>query len=274
MEDNEILEEEEELELPYLLFSVKDRMFAVSTGQVQEMLAVPETTFFPDAPEYIRGVINIRGNVHKLVDLRLRLGMNSHYQEIQDLTESLDQRKQEHQHWLEELETCIREDRDFELELDPHKCKFGRWYDSYKSGDSMVQVELKRFDKPHKAIHATAGEVMELARQGRKDEALDIIKTRKEGELAQMIGLFEGMKEVLRDTQREIAIIVELENNSYALAVDRVEAVENIDLHGESEEGDVLDGFGGQFHGEIAKRKGSDELVLLVDPEWIGGEAV
>ncbi len=274
MEDDELLEDDEELELPYLLFSVKGRLFAVSTGQIQEMLVVPETTFIPDAPEYVRGVINIRGKVHQLVDLRLRLGMSSHYQEMKDLTDNLDKRKQEHEHWLEELESSVREERKFELELDPHKCKFGRWYDSFQSDDSMVQMELKKFDKPHKAIHSTAAEVLDLTGRGQKDEALHIIRARKEGELALMMELFENMKEILRDTQREIAIIVELANNSFALAVDRVEAVENIDLNAEKDVAGLLEGFGGHFHGEIARRKGSEELVLLVDPEWVGGEAV
>lgn len=275
MSENEILvDEEDEDELPYLIFSVKSRFFAISTGQVREMLAVPETTHIPDAPDYVRGVINIRGNVYKLVDLRLRLGMQSHQQEMDELSENLDQRKAEHENWIHELETSVREDREFELEIDPHKCKFGRWYDSYDTSDSTVRMELKKFDKPHKAIHSTAGDVIELVQQGKKDEALEIIESRKNGELAIMIELFGSIKQLLLDTHREIAVIVELEKDSFALAVDKVEAVENIDFRKDAETAGMLEGFGGEFHGEIAQRKGSEQLLLLVEPAWIGGEAI
>ncbi len=274
MEEDDVLVEDEDLELPYLLFSVEGRFFAISTGQVQEMLEVPETTSIPDAPDYVRGVINIRGNVYKLVDLRLRLGMKSQQQEIEELIENLNQRQQEHEYWIEELENCVKEDRDFTLALDPHECKFGKWYDSYDTNNTTVRMELKKFDKPHKAIHGTGREVIALAGEGKKDEALEVIDARRNGELALMIDLFEGMKELLRETYREIAIIVELEQDAFALAVDRVEAVENIDLRGEGESSGMLEGFGGEFHGEIAKRKGSDQLLLLVEPEWIGGDVV
>ena len=73
-------------ELPFLLFSVKNRLFGLSTQFVQEMLAVPAITHIPDVPEWVRGVINIRGNVYKLIDMRMRMGITSREQEITELT--------------------------------------------------------------------------------------------------------------------------------------------------------------------------------------------
>lgn len=258
--------------LPYLIFSVKERLFALSAGFIQEMLAVPEITHLPDAPPWVRGVINIRGKVYKLIDMRMRLGMKSHHQENEELIASLNEREKEHKNWLNELEGCIKEDREFTLGVDPHKCKFGHWYDNFKTDDPIVSMELKKFDEPHKAIHATAEHVIELARQGDKEEALTVIDERRSGELAVMISLFENMKQIFKDTQREIAVIVELDDDSFALAVDRLEAVEDIEIEEKKEQSaEALEGIGGNFHGKIAQRKESDQLLLLVDPYWLAG---
>jgi purine-binding chemotaxis protein CheW len=261
-------------DLPYLLFTVKNRAFAISTGFVQEMLAVPEVVEVPDVPSYIRGVINIRGNVYKLVDMRMRLGLKSHQQEIDELIEELNQREKEHKGWLDELESCVKEDRKFTGEVDPHQCKFGRWYDSYEPEDYVVQMELRKFDQPHKAIHHTAEQVLELAAEGKKDEALEIIDMRRNGELAMMIDQFAKIRQVLHETHRDIAIIVELDeegNNGYALAVDKVDSVENLDLSNDQKQTkDISKDFGANFSGKIAHREGSEQLVLLLDPQWIG----
>ena len=259
-------------DLPYLIFSVKERFFAISAGFIQEMLAVPAITHLPDAPPYVRGVINIRGKVYKLIDMRMRLGMKSHKQENEELIESLSEREKEHKNWLNELENCIKEDREFTLGVDPHKCKFGQWYDNFKTDNPAVSLELNKFDEPHRAIHETAEHVIELAHQGKKDEALAVIDERRNGELATMMNLFESMKKMFREAHREIAVILELDEDAFALAVDRLESVEDIDIEEKKEQSaEVLEGIGGNFHGHIARRKESDQLLLLVDPYWLAG---
>ncbi|HOF14513.1 MAG TPA: chemotaxis protein CheW [Spirochaetota bacterium] len=44
---------------------------------VHEILRIPEITRLPNAPDYIKGVINLRGNVIPVVDIRMRFGMPS-----------------------------------------------------------------------------------------------------------------------------------------------------------------------------------------------------
>ena len=259
-------------ELPFLIFAVKNRLFGLSTQFVQEMLAVPAITHIPDAPEWVRGVINIRGKVYKLIDMRMRMGIASREQEITELTNSLSEREKEHKHWIDELEACVKEEREFTLGVDPHACKFGTWYDNYKTDDTVVGMELKKFDRPHKAIHATAEQVLELAAEGKKEDALSIIEARRNGELTTMINLFSSIKEILHETNREIAVIVELEQDSFALAVDSVEAVEQVAVEDEgSQSGNMLKEFGAEFNGRIVHRNQSEELLILVDPYWIGG---
>lgn len=60
----------------YLTFKLGDEMFAINVAQVREVLDISSITRVPRAPEFMRGVINVRGSVVPVVDLRLKFGMS------------------------------------------------------------------------------------------------------------------------------------------------------------------------------------------------------
>ncbi|MBK5969075.1 MULTISPECIES: chemotaxis protein CheW [Thiorhodovibrio] len=57
----------------YLTFSVAEERLAMPIDAVQEIIETPQITQVPMTPDYIRGVINLRGNVVPIVDLAARL---------------------------------------------------------------------------------------------------------------------------------------------------------------------------------------------------------
>lgn len=59
----------------YLAFILDDEMFALDVSNVKEILQFSEITKVPKTPDYLRGVINLRGGVIPVLDMRLRLGM-------------------------------------------------------------------------------------------------------------------------------------------------------------------------------------------------------
>ncbi|MDA8137916.1 MAG: chemotaxis protein CheW [Desulfobacteraceae bacterium] len=59
----------------YLTFKLGNEMFAIDVSQVREILDVTTITKVPRAPEFMRGVINVRGSVVPVVDLRLKFDM-------------------------------------------------------------------------------------------------------------------------------------------------------------------------------------------------------
>ena len=66
---------EESSSSQYLSFTLRDEDFAVEIFKVREVLDVATLTKIPRMPDYLCGVINLRGNVVPVVDLGLRLGM-------------------------------------------------------------------------------------------------------------------------------------------------------------------------------------------------------
>jgi purine-binding chemotaxis protein CheW len=61
--------------LQLVSFKIGDEEFGVDILKVQEINRMVEVTRVPNAPEYVDGVINLRGKVIPIVDLRRRLGM-------------------------------------------------------------------------------------------------------------------------------------------------------------------------------------------------------
>ena len=59
----------------YLTFRLGEEMFAIDVSQVREILDVTTITKVPRAPAFMRGVINVRGSVVPVVDLRLKFDM-------------------------------------------------------------------------------------------------------------------------------------------------------------------------------------------------------
>jgi len=60
----------------YLTFRVGDEVFALDVSQVREVLDLITITKVPRSPEFMRGVINVRGSVVPVVDLRLKFGLS------------------------------------------------------------------------------------------------------------------------------------------------------------------------------------------------------
>ncbi len=58
----------------YLTFLVGQESFAISILDVKEIIEISSVTRVPMTPDYIHGVINLRGNVVPVVDLSARLG--------------------------------------------------------------------------------------------------------------------------------------------------------------------------------------------------------
>ncbi len=59
----------------YLTFKLGEEVFALDIARVREVLEYTTATALPRSPEFVRGVINLRGSVVPVVDLRLAFGM-------------------------------------------------------------------------------------------------------------------------------------------------------------------------------------------------------
>lgn len=59
----------------YLTFKLAEEIFAVEVAKVREILEFTSITKVPQTPDFMRGVINLRGSVVPVMDMRLKFGL-------------------------------------------------------------------------------------------------------------------------------------------------------------------------------------------------------
>ena len=63
--------------LQLVTFNISEEEFGIDILKVQEIIRIMEITKVPKAPPFVEGVINLRGKVIPVIDLRLRFGMQA-----------------------------------------------------------------------------------------------------------------------------------------------------------------------------------------------------
>ncbi|MFQ6063433.1 MAG: chemotaxis protein CheW [Methanosarcinales archaeon] len=64
--------EEEKEEIPLVVFQLGKEEYGVEVSQVREIIKMKEITRIPNQPEFIEGLINLRGQIIIVIDLRKR----------------------------------------------------------------------------------------------------------------------------------------------------------------------------------------------------------
>jgi len=66
-----------EREGKYLTFNLADEAYGIGILKIKEIIGMLPVTSVPQTPDFVKGVINLRGQVIPVVDLRLRFGMEA-----------------------------------------------------------------------------------------------------------------------------------------------------------------------------------------------------
>lgn len=61
----------------YVTFCLAEELFGVEVNRTREILSVISVTSVPQTPDYMLGVINLRGQVVPVIDMRLKLGLSA-----------------------------------------------------------------------------------------------------------------------------------------------------------------------------------------------------
>jgi purine-binding chemotaxis protein CheW len=69
---DDIIEEDDTLSEKYLTFMLGEEEFGVNIGFVTEIVGIQAITYVPDLPLFVKGIINLRGQIIPVIDVRLR----------------------------------------------------------------------------------------------------------------------------------------------------------------------------------------------------------
>ncbi|MCC7491604.1 MAG: chemotaxis protein CheW [Fimbriimonadaceae bacterium] len=248
----------------YLVCVLDEQFYGLPAAAVREVVCPPPATALPRRDPAMRGVINLRGQVLPLIDLRTRLGLQADTA-LTGLAELLTAREEDHVRWLAALERAVQEGSEFTLARDPQRCAFGQWYDQFRPRQRELSEQMRKFDEPHRRIHGFADRVLTMAAQGRRQTAQALLIEARHGALAHLKRLFAATREMVLH-RREVAVVVLVSGQPCALGVDRVEALEEI--HGEIQS--VTGDHANELIGCVDRPHGGGLLQLFADPAtWL-----
>lgn len=85
LEEEFLTEDEDDVqENKFLMCKIGKEVYGIDIRVVTDIIELPKITEVPDMPEYVRGVINLRGQVIPVIDLRVHFGMD--FREYDDRT--------------------------------------------------------------------------------------------------------------------------------------------------------------------------------------------
>ncbi len=59
----------------YLTLNLGEEFYGISVKSILQIIAIPEITSIPNTPDFVKGVINLRGRIIPLIDLRLKFNL-------------------------------------------------------------------------------------------------------------------------------------------------------------------------------------------------------
>ncbi|MGC4063322.1 MAG: chemotaxis protein CheW [Polyangiaceae bacterium] len=250
---------------------VSNYSIAVPAHQVREMVTLDEHVYKPITHSNARGLWNLRGRVVTLLDLRVLLGQRSATAELNELCETLVQRKRDHEAWLDALTTSVRDGVPFTKARDPSQCAFGKWYDSFRTDNAVLRMQLARLDAPHRAIHALADATLGKTSQREREVAIQQLEQAKRGLLKDLLRFLDECIGALRSEHREVVLVLERGDPGFGMVVDAVIGVRRIDP---TEIAQVQSGALGEIeHALLGITKLENRTSLLLDLERLVANA-
>lgn len=215
--------------IDYLVFTAKDHTLGLPYFDVIQIVDSPVCTSLPNMPAYFRGAIDLMGEALPLIDVRIKLSIQSRQEEVAEIVNTFVMRKQDHLSWIDNLKRAVELGEQISVERDPHKCAFGKWYDTYNANSLTISQYMAQFDMPHKGLHRLADQAEELIEKGQKEQAKLLIHAAENKELIKLIQLFDGFEEKMRESYHEYAIVVSYNDQKYAIAADSIKYFEKMD---------------------------------------------
>lgn len=259
----------EEINYPDLLFKIADSLYCVSSRHVISISTMPKYNPVPGAAEGVSGIIKFRGEVVPVVDMRMIFDIPTLQHEYENFVEMLENRKNDHIRWVDELERSHQIGEKFKLATDPHKCAFGKWYDKFHTDSQSVDFHMRKIADPHNKLHAAAIEMDTCSLEDtiiRQEDCSDAVMNQiKTQYMPEILGLLEEAKNVFHNTYRSMLIILRNEKTQIGLIVDEVLSIQemeevNMDQHTFS--------FNHSPYISTAKQmEDKGELILVLDEE-------
>ncbi len=215
------------------MFKINDVMYAVNGSMINSIFVLEQpVTCVPMTESHVRGIINVRGEIVPIVDMRVLFELPTAEQNNRDFAEMIEKRKQDHLNWVDALRTSAENGTPFTLAISPHECAFGKWYDTFETNDQSVIHYLKQVDEPHTKLHACAEEVANCAQKcddcDREECVRVVLKNAFEVYVPNLLKLIDQVRDAHSASSKQMVIVLQEEAVQMGILVDSVVEVAEI----------------------------------------------
>ena len=255
--------EEKRMEEEHLVtFISGEEEYAFDINKVREILRVSRIVKIPDAPNYVRGILSVRDNILPIIDFRSYMGRESLEEYYSSLIEMM---KEDHIAWVNDLKTSLEKNVPFVKALDPHKCKFGKWLDTYNSGSEVLSNLMQKLKVLHKTLHENAAKAIKILRND-ETKALSFYSKEIEPVLKEILDLLNTFKDEVHKNISEDQKILVIQTNGIntGILVDHVEEVVNIDKKLIDKTDLLVREEKSDLKG-VAKLNNGERLIMIID---------
>lgn len=163
-----------------------------------------------------------------VIDLAKISGFASVIEEKTKLIKMLQQREEDHNFWMDELEKAIVDNQAFSYPRDAHQCQFGKWCQSFKTEDEELYQTLSDLSEPHNRLHGLADKLLTLSQSGNMAEALVKLQNERNTTLKKLNQLLRRAATQLKNSVRPVYLFLTLngETPCVALLADEIASVE------------------------------------------------
>jgi len=134
--------------LPWIIFELRQQLYAISTERVTGITKMPSLTFVPNAPPEFLGVTSIRGNVTPVLELKRLLNLGDNKEATAKATKLLAHKKEGVAEYVNEITRCLKQKEDFCVS-DPDTFfggKFDKNFVSDRSGLSSLLADEEKLE--------------------------------------------------------------------------------------------------------------------------------
>jgi methyl-accepting chemotaxis protein len=103
----------------------------------------------------------------------------------------------DHLTWVTAMYDQIYLGKEFDKQLDPTKCDFGKWYYSFEARDPEMKSIFDALEEPHKDLHGSAGLILAQLKAGNRAAAEKIFREKTNGYLQVMRSKLKEMGDLM-----------------------------------------------------------------------------
>lgn len=251
---------------PWLIFKVHKNNYVVNTKKVLAISRLPEEIMdVPDNQKYIRGIINFRGDIIPLIDMKLLFKQKSSAELESEFIKIIDAQDLKMNEIVAKFTECVQNDEYFEYVESFENSEFISWLDTYIATIPDLKYSVNKIVKFRKELLVTFKNYDEKIKNSIKlgdIEKRRLLFNTVDNIIADLHDLFDKTKILYHSYLQEMIIEIVSDNLKIGLIVDEVKSIENIvsDI-GQAEFNPKI--YATKFIEGVAKTEKSKELVMM-----------